>query len=153
MEVMEVMKVDMKSLWIISGILLGFQFNAFYWRIARESKAPEHVVTWISPADIVNLVSMMVMLFGVFLAPIMGFAKTATVIKIFGLSIILFVGHIFAMAAHYELFNNKTPRAYNDDTKFYDYFPRQEKIVISIMVIIIVLYSCWVLGYVKMQIV
>ena len=138
------MAIGIKELWIISGILLGFQFNVFYWRIHRESQAPVGVVTWISPADIVNLSSMMIMLVGVFLAPIMGVVSTPTAIKFFGLGVLLFVGHIFAMAGHYELYNKKTARTYNKATQLYAYLPRQEQIVLIILLVVIIIYlSCF----------
>ncbi len=51
----------------------------------------------------------------------------------FGLSAIMFVGHSFALAAHYELFNHRTKRTYR-------YFPTQEKIVVVIVIFISFVY-------------
>ncbi len=51
----------------------------------------------------------------------------------FGLGAIMFAGHSFALAAHYELFNHRTTRTYR-------YFPPQEKIVVSIVVLVSAIY-------------
>lgn len=86
-----------------------------------------------SPADIVNLVSMVVLVFGVFVVPILGFFDPSFSEYAFGLAMLLFVGYPFAIAGHYDMCSNQVFRSYS-------YFPRQEKIIISVIALSAVAY-------------
>ena len=121
------MSLEFTQLWMAAGVLIGFQVSSFGWRISREADVDEAVSTWLPPADIVNLFSMMVTALGIFILPILGLINTEFSLLAFGFAMLLFVGYPFALAGHYDMFN-KGPRSF-------DYFPRQEKIVIAIIAI------------------
>ena len=121
------MSLEFTHLWMAAGVLIGFQVSSFGWRISREADVDEAVSTWLPPADIVNLFSMMVTALGVFILPILGLINTEFSLLAFGFAMLLFVGYPFALAGHYDLFH-KGPRSF-------EYFPRQEKIVIALIAI------------------
>lgn len=135
------MNFELSQIWTASGVLLGFQVSSFAWRIQQEAQVSDRGdISWIPPADYLNLSAMVITALGIFVAPVIGFVEPEDAQMMFGLSAILFVGHSFALAAHYELFNHRTQRTYR-------YFPPQEKIVVSIVVIISTCYlALWYAG-------
>jgi Ni/Fe-hydrogenase subunit HybB-like protein len=68
-----------------------------------------------------------------FVLPGLGYLAVATAAKLLGLATVVFVGHSFAIAGHYELFNRRSKRSYR-------YFPTQEKIAIGLVVVAVVAY-------------
>jgi hypothetical protein len=126
------MSLEPIQLWTAAGVLIGFQISSFGWRISREAEVDEAVSTWLPPADIVNLFSMMITALGVFILPILGVISAKVSQLIFGFAMLLFVGYPFALAGHYDMYN-KGPRSFQ-------YFPRQEKIVIAIIAVAAVAY-------------
>ncbi len=128
------MTVGISELWTAAGVLLGFQVTSFLWRIAQEvDVASRDDICWLPPADLVNLAGMLVLVAGVFLAPILAIGDESVPLRAFGLAAVLFVGHCFALAGHYELFNNRTKRSFI-------YFPFQEKVVVGLLGAIVALY-------------
>ncbi|MFA4918823.1 MAG: hypothetical protein WC581_06185 [Thermodesulfovibrionales bacterium] len=129
------MPFDLKDLWTAGGVLLGFEVTAFSWRIKEESMLAreKNEITWLPPADFLNLLAMLAASIGIFVLPVLGFSNLGLVKVLFGLSTILFVGHAFAIAGHYELFNWRTKRSFK-------YFPMQEKIVIIVVSIVSLFY-------------
>lgn len=125
------------DVWTVAGVILGFQATSFLWRIGNEvSRSRENrnrEVTWLPVADIFNLVSMSILVLGVFVYPLFATASVQLVQRAFGLALLLFVGHCFALAGHYDLYNRKTPRSMT-------YFPFQERVAVSIVTLIGVLY-------------
>ena len=125
--------MQLSDIWTASGVLLGFQTTSFLWRVSNEvARSREGDLTWLPPADIVNLAAMTAIVLGVFVAPAVGAAFVDSS-KIFGLSAILFVGHCFCLAGHYEMFNPNTTRSMT-------YFPTQEKIAVGFVVLIAIVY-------------
>lgn len=119
------MPIELSEIWTAAGVLLGFQVTSFAWRIAHEVRvADEGDISWIPPADYLNLVAMLATVLGVFVAPVLRLASIDAAQMLFGLGAILFVGHAIALAGHYELFNPKTARTYQ-------YFPLQEKLIVA----------------------
>lgn len=128
------MTIGANELWTAGGVLLGFQVTSFMWRIQQEaSVADRGDICWLPPADIVNLSGMLVLAFGVFIGPITGFGGPRAPALAFGLAALLFVGHCFALAGHYELYNNRTNRSFT-------YFPMQERVVVAALVLVVVVY-------------
>lgn len=128
------MDFRIEDIWVATGILVGFQVTSFVWRISREVEVgKENDFTWLPPSDILNLVSMAVAMFGVFAFPILGFFDINFPKYAFGLAVLLFIGYPFALAGHYDMYNKKTKRSYL-------YFPFQEKVVIAIVSIFVVIY-------------
>jgi ACR3 family arsenite efflux pump ArsB len=121
-------------MWIAAGVLFGFQVTSFAWRINREvTMAAIDQPTWLPPADIVNLFSMLVLVAGVFIHPALGYDSPEFRNYAFGLAMVLFVGYPFALAGHYELYIPKIR-----DRSLY--FPKQEKIIISIITLMAIIY-------------
>jgi hypothetical protein len=116
------MNVNISELWQAAGIFLGLQAASFSWRIQQEAAvADRNDITWLPPADYVNLLAMLVSLVGVFLLPAVGLVDQQFAHMAFGLVALLFVGHAFALAAHYELYTRGRKRSMR-------YFPPQEKV-------------------------
>ena len=131
------MKFDLPQIWTAAGVLLGFQVSAFSWRIQQEAHVADRGdISWIPPADYMNLTAMVVTVLGVFVLPVVGLVSDKFAQMMFGLGAILFVGHSFALAAHYELFNRNTTRSYQ-------YCPPQEKRAIVVVVAISLAYLGW----------
>jgi hypothetical protein len=114
-------------LWQATGVLLGLQFASFFWRIKREiGIASKGDITWLTHADYLNLLAMLASLLGVFVLPAAGLVDQRFAQMAFGLSALLFAGHWFAVAGHYELFSRGTERSYR-------HYPRQEKVACRIV--------------------
>jgi hypothetical protein len=124
------MNIELVDIWTAAGVLIGFQVTSFVWRVSREVDVG---ITWLPPADILNLISMAVAMVGVFVFPILGLADLNFIRFSFGLAVLLFVGYPFALAGHYDMYNNKTSRSYS-------YFPLQEKVVVAIITILVIAY-------------
>ena len=76
---------------------------------------------------------MIVLVFGVFVAPTTIWAGYVNPGKAFGLSAVLFVGHCICLAGHYEMFNPNTERSMV-------YFPVQERVSIMTVAIVALVY-------------
>jgi hypothetical protein len=116
-----------------AGVLLGFQVTAFTWRVSREVEVGKADLTWLPVADMLNLSSMLVVVLGVFVLPILNVANLNFMKHAFGFSLLLFVGFPFALAGHYDMYNRNSTRSMR-------YFPLQEKIVFMIVLIVAVAY-------------
>jgi len=126
--------IDVKDLWTAGGILLGFQITAFSWRVAEESKvAGKGDIVWLPPADYVNLVAMLVTVIGVFVAPVFDLVSLRSIRALFGLGTLLFLGHAFALAGHYELFSRGRKRSFV-------WWSGQEKVAMFIVGVVVVVY-------------
>ncbi len=105
------MNIELADIWTAAGVLIGFQVTSFIWRISREVEVGKQGdLTWLPPADILNLISMAVTMVGVFVLPILGLADLSFIRFSFGLAVLLFVGYPFALAGHYDMYDNKTSR-------------------------------------------
>ncbi|VVB92867.1 Uncharacterised protein [uncultured archaeon] len=128
------MDIQLADIWIAAGVLIGFQVTSFIWRISREVEVGKtRDITWLPPADVLNLLSMVIAMVGVFVLPILGLVDLSFIKLSFGLAVLLFVSYPFALAGHYDMYNNKTSRSFL-------YFPAQEKVVVAITAILVILY-------------
>jgi hypothetical protein len=128
------MNIQISDIWTAAGILIGFQVASFSWRVSREvSVAQKEDLTWLPPADIVNLASMIVTVIGVFVLPTLGLVDLTFTLRSFGLAVLIFAGYPFALAGHYDMYNNKTTRSYL-------YFPLQERVVVVAVTILAIGY-------------
>jgi hypothetical protein len=128
------MNIQLPDLWTAAGILLGFQVTSFAARVNREIAVGEQKnITWLPLADILNLFSMLVLVVGIFLLPVLGFVDQQFMRYAFGLAVLLFIGYPFALAGHYDMYNNKTKRSYQ-------YFPFQEKVVVAVIAVSVITY-------------
>jgi positive regulator of sigma E activity len=128
------MNIQLADIWTATGVILGFQVTLFAWRVTREVTVGEqNDRTWLPAADIVNLISMVILVVGTLILPTLGLTDSKFMIHSFGLAVLLFVGYPFALAGHYEMYNNKTLRSYQ-------YFPLEEKVVVTTISILAIAY-------------
>lgn len=131
--------LELKDLMTVGGVLLGFQLTSFAWRVSQETKTAEKGdIVWLSPADYLNLLAMVITVLGVFIAPILGLVSVRVVQILLGFVSLLYLGYAIALAGHYELFSRGKKRSFL-------WFPKQERIVITIVAILIVLYIAGVI--------
>lgn len=98
------MQLQLIDVWTVAGILLGFKVTSFAWRVSLEVQVGETGdLTWLPPADLLNLLSMTATVIGVFIIPILFGAGTKFVQYSLGLALLLFVGYPFALAGHYDM--------------------------------------------------
>ena len=122
--------IQIADLWVAAGILLGFQVSSFAWRTAREVQMSDAGdITWLPWADRINLLSMVVIVVGVFALPVLGTVSDAFVKHAFALGALLFVGYPFALAGHYDMYKAKTKRS-KDQAGALVFLPLQEKVVV-----------------------
>lgn len=147
-------QLGIAELWTAAGVLLGFQVTAFMWRIGREidvSKSDTEVArarasanadddvradqedhmqpNWLTPSDMVNLAGMVVLVVGVFISPVVWRFDPMFGARAIALATLLFVGHCFALAGHYELYNIYSSRSF-------DYFPVQERVAVVLVALV-----------------
>jgi hypothetical protein len=97
--------VRLSDIWSAAGFLIALELGAFSWRLSREINMSERgEPTWLPVAEFLNLAAMVVAVVGVFILPIAGFRSSRLPRVLLGVSLVLFVGHAFALAGHYELF-------------------------------------------------
>jgi hypothetical protein len=123
------------ELWTAAGVLLGFQVTAYIMRLSREiAVGDKNMVTWMPPSDFLNLGSMLMTTIGVFILPLLGWATIDTSARLFGFALLLFVGYPFALAGHYDMYNQK-PRSGV-------YCTKQEMVALIVVGTIVLLYCC-----------
>ena len=101
-------------------VLLGFQMASFSWRISREQMVGKGGdITWLPPAELMNMAAMLFICFGVFILPLSRFANPSATFFSFAIAIILFAGYPFALAGHYDLFRsgNRTMKHFTSQEK------------------------------------
>jgi hypothetical protein len=122
------------DLWTPTGIILGFQMTLFSWRLSEERKVGyKGDIPWLTPSDYMNVLGMLVLLFGVYLMPILDFIDIKLSKVFFGLGLFLFIGQALGTAAHYQLFNRTNKRVFV-------WFPTQEKVVLILFAIFAIAY-------------
>lgn len=122
------MEIPLSQIWTVAAFLIGLEVAAFTWRVSREIAVAESGgINWLPPADIMNLVGMIVA-FGVFILPLVGIQNQRVLQLLLGVSIILFIGYPFALAGHYELYTRGQHRSGV-------YAPRQEKVAVAVTII------------------
>lgn len=126
--------MSISDLWTPTGVVLGFQMTLFSWRLAREVEIGDKGdIPWLTPSDYMNIVGMLILVFGVYLLPIMNIVNLDISTILFGLGIFLFIGQALGIAGHYQLFNTKKKREFM-------WFPKQEKNVLLIATIVSLSY-------------
>jgi hypothetical protein len=126
-------EIDLAALWTAAGVLAGLQVTGFSFRLNREIKVAESEhITWLPPADIVNVVSLGITLVGVFIVPILQLGSSVLPLKAFGLSVLLLAGYPWVLAGHYDLYRPGHPSML--------YFPAQEKIALCLLGVAAVVY-------------
>jgi hypothetical protein len=128
-------RFSLLDLWKFSGGLLVSQFGYVLWRIRREL-AFRHSgqVTWLPPADYLNLFSMLTLVVGVFALPAAGKVTDHFAWRAFGLAMLSAIGFCFSILGHYQLFGPKL-------TDVHYHFPREEKAALFTTVLVLLAYA------------
>ena len=113
--------VAIGPLWAAAIVLFGFQLAGLVWRLNREvwfrDRQPK-IPNWITVADYMVYASILVLVIGVFVLPVLGVANLLVSGWMFALSIVIFGLAPAVLAGHYELYRRPT-------------FPNQRKESIS----------------------
>jgi hypothetical protein len=135
-------------------VLLTIQFAVFGWRINREIVAGDQGRrTWFPVPDILNVVSMLVVLAMSVIVPLIlqgksssnGFCYQLTARAVFSAGFVLLVFHPIEMVAHYGLLNKNGRQGFlKNDRDDYPYFPLQERVVVGIAIISALLVAVFV---------
>jgi hypothetical protein len=126
--------MEISDLWTPTGLILGFQMTLFSWRLKEERiVGREGDIPWLTPSDYMNILGMLILLFGIYLLPILGLIEIELAKVLFGLGLFLFVGQAIGTAGHYQLFNRTKPR-------IFIWFPKQEKIALLLFSVISLIY-------------
>lgn len=97
--------IQLSQLWTAAAVLAGFQVTALTWRLNREvAMEAEDERTWATFPDGYVAASFLVVVAGVFAAPLSGAASTEMAAKLFGVAMLIFAASPFVLAGHYNLY-------------------------------------------------
>ena len=119
--------LQLSQLWTVAVVLAGFQVAALTWRINREIYVEERGTTkptrnrqptgdeetngnrkreptWVTIADGFVFVSFMLLIFGVFAAPVFSAMTVECAARLLGLSLVIFGVSPVVLAGHYNLY-------------------------------------------------
>lgn len=88
---------------------------------------------WFPPADLLNLLSIVVTLLGVFVVPVLDIGSDSLPEEAFGLGLLLLAGYPFALGFRYN-----GPATAAPPPK--DHVPRDEKLVVAIVAVVAACY-------------
>jgi hypothetical protein len=124
--------------------LIALQFAAFGWRINREiSVGDSSRKTWLPLPDIVNLISMILVVVFLVVIPLRadGFERLSRCVLAVGYSLLSF--HPIVMACHYRLFSREGRSIYTNEKRDYPYFTGQEIVALCIALILAGTADCY----------
>lgn len=97
--------IYLSQLWQTAAVLAGFQIAALSWRVSREIVMEEEgEAIWATLPDGFVAVSFLILVIGVFVAPVSGSVSTAMASKLFVLAIVVFAATPFVLAGHFNLY-------------------------------------------------
>jgi hypothetical protein len=139
--------LDFGTVWTAAGVVVGFSVTAFLYRIKREAEIRSGAplgegLYWLPPADFALLGSLVVVLVGVFVLPVLG-AGLAFARYALGWAFLLLAGYPFALIGHYEILFGKVPEKTIQRRVAQGGFPwatEQEKGVLAILAAASVIY-------------
>ena len=103
--------IDISAIWTAASIVVGFSVGAFGFRLKREiDMRAAGEPYWLPRADFVLLLSLAIVLIGVFVLPVLG-AGTSFARYSLGWAFLLLAGYPFALAGHYDLLLGKVPES------------------------------------------
>ena len=133
--------IQLSQLWTAATVLAGFQVAALAWRIKREVEMEEaEESTWATVTDGFVTASFLIVIVGVFVAPIAGSVSTGMAAKLLGVAMILFALSPFVLAGHYNLYcswGKKLPRRR---------VTKQEWAATGVSVLLVIGGALWVLA-------
>ncbi len=133
--------IALPQLWTVVAVLAGFQVTALYWRINRELVMEAGGITWLTCADGFVGASFLVLVGGVFVAPMVSSVSTITVVKLFGLALVLFAPSVFVLAGHYNLYcawGKPRPRRRGRGR-----VTKQESVAVVVALVLLTAYITW----------
>ena len=102
---MELEGVKLWNLWIVAGVVAGFQVGAFRWRIERELRMEDKSKTvWFPPTDYMLVLSFVALLVWVFILPTLGIVSVECAARGLVASMIPLGVYPFGLIGHYQLF-------------------------------------------------
>ena len=97
--------IQLSQLWTAAAVLAGFQVTALTWRLNREVAMEfKSERTWVTLPDGFVASSFLIVVVGVFAAPLSGTATTEMAAKLFGIAMLVFAASPFVLAGHYNLY-------------------------------------------------
>lgn len=133
--------LQLSQIWTISAILAGFQVTAFTWRIQREiDMSARQEITWVTLPDGIVALSFLILVGGVFVAPLSDSVSTSTAAKLMGTSLMIYAAYPFVLAGHYNLYCPWKP------CKPRPRITTQEAVVTLISVILVILGTLFLFG-------
>ena len=132
--------IQLSDLWTAAAVLIGFQIAAFTWRINREIEMEgEDETTWVTLADGLVGVSFLVVVIGVFAAPLKGLISAETAAKLLGVGLFIFAAHAFVLIGHYNLYCSW------DKTSTRGRVTKQEWVAFIVTAILVISGALWIL--------
>lgn len=97
--------IQLSQLWTAAAVLAGFQVTALTWRLNREvAMEAENERTWATLPDGYIAASFLMVVVGVFAAPLSDAVSTEMAVKLFGVAMLVFAASPFVLAGHYNLY-------------------------------------------------
>jgi uncharacterized membrane protein YgdD (TMEM256/DUF423 family) len=127
-------KIGWSEVWSAAGVIVGLQGATIAHRVHGRGEAAGEDATFLPPAELLSLLSMSVIIFGTFIVPVFLSASVRFAQVSFGLGLLLFAGHVFALAGHYEMFN---PASVPKGKRF----PMQEQIIVGVVLGLAFIYT------------
>ena len=130
----------MGELWTVAAIVGGFQLAALSFRLQRElTMEARGETTWLTLADGLVGMSLLLLVFGVFAAPVFGAADLHLSVRLFGLSLVMFVSSVFVLAGHYNLYCHWGRNPSGERERI----TPQEKVAFGFAAAMMVAYGIW----------
>lgn len=130
--------IELSHLWTAAAVVAGFQLAAFSWRLNRELNMEMlGYKTWLTVADILVVASFLLLVAGVFAAPVLSALPVDTAARLFGLAFVGFATSPMILAGHYNLYGpwrKRTPRPW---------VTSQEWVAIPVAAVFLVGYVIW----------
>ena len=101
------MQMDFHDLLVAISVLVGFQVTLFIWRIDREVEKKPEQQSWLPPSDCLGGLSMLCFVVGGLLLPIVGAIDIQVAKKLFGLGVLLTMGHLFGLVGTMNFLRSK----------------------------------------------
>ena len=135
---MELEGVKLWNLWIVAGVVAGFQIGAFRWRIERELRMEEKNQTvWFPVTDWMLVGSFVGLLITVFILPTLVNISVECTARLLVVCVIPLAVYPFGLIGHYKLFR---PRKGLIDR---DPFPMGEKWILRVGMLFIVIGAAY----------
>ena len=132
---------SLEALWTVAAVLVGFQVTALSWRLSREIQMEARGErTWLTLPDLLVTASFLLLVVGVFVAPIAGAVAPELAAKLLGVAMLVFAASPFVLAGHYNLYRDW------DRTKSRPQVTGQELVAAIVVILPVGAGSFWILA-------